>query len=1189
MHLKKLELAGFKSFADRISLDFGPGMNAVVGPNGSGKSNIADALRWVLGEQSAKQLRGGKMEDIIFAGTAHRKPLGYAEITMRLDNTDKRLPLEQKEISVTRRVYRSGESEYLINGEACRLKDIAMLFMDTGVGRDGYSIIGQGRIDEILSLRSEDRRHVFEEAAGISKYKSRRTEALNKLERERENRARVDDIIAELDEQLEPLESQSEEARRYLELRDEYKSVHLNIFLADIRKINDDMEHTEKSLESIMSQSGDGKRLLTEARSAGEELKNRAAAADANYRRATEDLLDTTKIIEQKQTDIKLAESRCIQLETDSARLKTEAEKRDSSIAGKHEEISAEEENVSAMQSEVSELNHALLEQLEISARHENAMREGAAETDSLNQNVMDAMTAATESRAAVLEAENMYRRLEDDKERLDTEIERHEDRLEEATAAFSQNEGALNSCGKELSAALKNQEDYAKAYNQLRAEADTLQRELRITSEDLTAKRGRFRALSDLEAGHEGYYRSVKAVLSRQKTDAAFAGICGAVGELIGVEDEFETAIEIALGGAAQNIITKTEGDAKHAIEFLKRAKEGRATFLPLTAVKGRNIDTYRLQNEQGYIGIAAELVDCEDVYAPVISQLLGDIVIMDTLENALALHKKFRYSYKIVTKGGERLSPGGAITGGSVARQSAGIIGRARQLEQLKIEVTELQRDMEILNRREAKLNEKRATTRDVLAQTNETVSTLQLEEKNLRAKQQNANETLKTLQENSQNYNEENEKIMARIVEANGAVRVAKTELLQKEELVENARAALENYQRETEQNRKTITEEADAVTELRVEITRKTEVITHSKSNISRLQKEISTLEQEKKMLLAEISANETAIKQSQENRQEIAAQLEKIQSRLEESRKELTASEAEKNALDAAIAKAEADERSQTDATNLLEREIARLEARKESLDASSHRLHNEVWEEYGLTYQTAMQFKREDLTEATLRKTGSQLKSELAGMTDVNLGAIEAFKQIKTRHGFLTTQRDDILEAEAALNELIANLTAEMENRFAEKFAVIAEHFSEVFKEMFEGGKASLRLLDTENVLESGIEIIAQPPGKSLQNLMLLSGGERALTAITLLFSILRMKPSPFCVLDEIESALDDANVARFANFLKQYAKGTQFIIITHRKGTMEAADTLYGVTMEEQGVSKMVSVKIVEESDTKY
>ncbi|MCL2386061.1 MAG: chromosome segregation protein SMC [Defluviitaleaceae bacterium] len=1182
MHLKKLELAGFKSFADRISLDLGPGMNAVVGPNGSGKSNIADALRWVLGEQSAKQLRGGKMEDVIFAGTTHRKPLGYAEITMRLDNTDNALPLEFKEIAVTRRVYRSGESEYAINGESCRLKDIQMLFMDTGVGRDGYSIIGQGRIDEILSLRSEDRRHVFEEAAGISKFKARRSEAQNKLEREKQNRARVDDIISELDEQLEPLEEQSTEAQKYLKLRDEYKSVHVNIFLEDIRKIGDDLEHTETSLKTILSNSEDGKRLLIEARAAGEELKSRATATDAKYRHSSELVLETTTTIEQYQSEIKLQESRDTQLTTDITRLKGEAEKREAQIAEKTEESEKEKETLTNTQTELENLNAQLTEQLELSAKREDAMREGATALDTLGQAVMTAMTTATESRAAVLEAENIYRRIEDDKERLDSEVQRHEEKQEQQTATKQELESAHKTCSTELASAQKSQEAYTATYNQLRTEAEELDKTLRQTTENLTASRGRFRALSDLESQHEGYYRSVKAVLSKKAHDPRFSGICGAVGELIGVAQEYETAVEISLGGAAQNIITQTEADAKLAIDFLKSSKDGRATFLPLTAVKGRNIDTYRLKNEAGYIGIAAELVDYEPTYASVISQLLGDIVIIDTLENALAMHKKFRYSYKIVTLGGERLSPGGAITGGSVARQSSGIIGRARQLEALKIKVTELQNDHEKQTTKQRVLNEKRANTREALNTVRERAGTLQLEEQNLSNKLKEAEATLTSLKQLSESYEEENNKLMTRLVEANGAVRTAKTYQTQQEEHATKARADLENYQREIEQNRQNATEETDTLTDLRIEISRRTEWISQSEKTLRRLKKEIATLTEELRVILWEIEASEAAKQKTAQDSEISREHLTKMQSRLEEVRAELAQCEADKTALDTAISKAEADERTQTDATSLMEREIARLEARKENLDATSHRLHNEIWEEYNLTYQNAQAFKRDDISETALRKTGQQLKSELSQMTNVNIGAIEAFKQLKERHEFLTVQRDDIIGAEAALDELIQSLTTQMENQFAERFEVIATHFQEVFKEMFHGGKASLRLLDTTNVLESGIEIIAQPPGKSLQNLMLLSGGERALTAIALLFSILRMKPSPFCVLDEIESALDDANVARFANFLKQYATGTQFIIITHRKGTMEAADNLYGVTMEEQGVSKLVSVKFV-------
>ncbi|MDR0273611.1 MAG: chromosome segregation protein SMC [Clostridiales bacterium] len=1182
MHLKKLELAGFKSFAERISLEFAPGLNAVVGPNGSGKSNIADALRWVLGEQSAKQLRGGKMEDIIFSGTAHRKPLGYAEITMRLDNSDNALPLDFKEIAVTRRVYRSGESEFAINGEACRLKDIQMLFMDTGVGRDGYSIIGQGRIDEILSLRSEDRRHVFEDAAGISKFKARRGEALNKLEREKQNRARVDDIIAELDEQFEPLEAQSEEARRFLELRDEYKNIHINIFLSDILKINAELEHTETSLANILTQSGDGKRLLTEARSVSEKLKTRAAASDVKYRRATEALLETTTAIEQRQSDIKILENRGVQLETDIARLKNEAEKRSALISERKEEREKENKIISDAQTESENLNNRLEEQMEISAQREGVMREGAAETDALNTALMDAMNTATDSRAAVLEAENAYRRLEEDKERLNIEIDRHETKSEEQSTARANAESALKTCEDEIAAAQKKHETYLQAYNQFKTESDELQKNLRAASETLTASRGRFRALSDLEAQHEGYYRSVKAVLAKKASDKNFSGIRGAVGELIGVQPEFETAIEIALGSAAQNIITQTEEDAKLAINFLKNSKEGRATFLPLSAVRGRSIDAGRLKNEPGFIGIAAELADCDSEYMQVISHLLGDILIIDTLENALVLHKKFKYSYKIVTKGGERLSPGGAITGGSVARQSAGIIGRSRQLAQLKEQVDILRNNMERLTESERVLGEKRSATRDLLNRASENISSLQLQQQNLNTKLKDAEENIKILTEKTRHYNEENDTIMSRLVEANGAVRAAKAELTEKETLCEQARENLENYQKEIEQTRQNFSEENDALTELRIEISRITDRIATCEKNISRLQKEENVLSEERRLILAEISANESASEKAKSDGVLKTAELEKMQYVLGETRAALSEAEAEKTELDGLISKTEADERTHTDATTLLEREIARLEARKENLDAASHRLHNEIWEEYNLTYQNAMTFKRSDLSETALRKTGQKLKFELSQMTNVNIGAIEAFKQIKTRHGFLVAQRDDILGAEASLDELIKNLTSQMEAQFAEKFSEIAIHFSDVFKEMFDGGRASLSLSDTENILESGIEIIAQPPGKSLQSMTLLSGGERALTAIALLFAILRMKPSPFCVLDEIESALDDANVTRFANFLRQYATGTQFIIITHRKGTMEAADNLYGVTMEEQGISKLVSVKFV-------
>jgi len=1186
MYLKRLELSGFKSFADRTQLDFGQGLNVVVGPNGSGKSNIADALRWVLGEQSVKQLRGGKMEDIVFNGTAHRKPLGFAEITMRLDNSDNKLPMEFKEITVTRRFYRSGESEFAINGTTCRLKDIQLLFMDTGIGRDGYSIVGQGRIDEILSLKSEDRRLVFEEAAGIGKFKSRRNETMHKLNQERQNRARVDDIIAELEEQIEPLQQQSEEAKLYLTLRDQYKDVHLNIFINEINKMSTELKQVEEILLNSSAESEDGKQRLQEARSAGEGLKAKAAEADLRYRRANEDLLKITTAIEKKESENKLLQNQIEQQKSEQSRLTLEVEKRVQSLAEKSEEQEKENATQSSATQELDALTQTLNSQLALSHQRDEAIKESSSTLNAHNQAVMDAMTAVTEAQSHVLEAENAYHRLEDDKERLNTEITHHDTRIEEQQAVCEASETALKTCTAELARAKTSQEAYAGASSQLAEAYRALDKQLHEVQENLTAVRGRYRALNDLENQQEGYYRSVKTVLRKKNTDPAFLGICGAVGELVGVKPAFEIAIEIALGGAAQNIITQTEADAKIAIDMLKQTKEGRATFLPLSAVKGRVIDTARFKNEAGFVGVGANLVHCDAVYTPVFAQLLGDVLIIDTMENALALHKKFNYSQKIVTLTGERLSPGGAITGGANSRQGSRIIGRSRNVAELKQQVESLELALKKLTEQEKILSQKRQATEETLERAKEKTQSLQLDQHMQEDRLAQAKEMLVALQAQSTHYNEENDKLMDALVEANQSIRFAKQQLKDKETLADKTRADLENYQQQMEQNRQEHSEEADHITELRVEISRRDEWINQATTNIERIQREREALTREMLMLKNEMEASKKLEEKSLSDKENVTLDISNLKIQLEVIQKALTTAEAEKSNIDTAISRAETDERTYADTTALLEKELTRLEMRKEHLDATSHRLHNEIWEAYSMTYQQAIIHKRSDASETALRKESQELKSRLAQLTNVNIGAIEAYKQLKTRFDFLIAQRDDIIAAEESLNELIQNLTMQMEAQFAEQFKLIAQHFSDVFRQMFGGGNAGLRLLDDENILESGIEITAQPPGKALQSLMLLSGGERALTAIALLFAILRLKPSPFCVLDEIESALDDANVARFAKFIGEYSKGTQFIVITHRKGTMEAADRMYGVTMEEQGISKLVSVSFVDGED---
>ena len=1183
MYLKKLELTGFKSFADRTQLELSKGLNVVVGPNGSGKSNIADALRWVLGEQSAKQLRGGKMEDVIFAGTAHRRPLGYAEIVMRIDNIDKKLPLEFSEISVARRVYRSGESEYSINGETCRLKDIQMLFMDTGVGRDGYSIIGQGRIDEILSLRSEDRRLVFEEAAGIGKFKSRRNEALSKLEKEKQNRERVEDIISELDEQIEPLETQAEEAKRYLSLRDQHKEAHINIFLTEISKIETELKQVDENIALNVAQLLNEKQQLQQVRQANEDLKLSAQKADLEYRQAHENLLEITTSLEKADGDSKLLDNKYDQALSERDRLKNETEKRTIQAGKKSDELISQQELKNKFQEELDKLNHELEEHIKLSEEKESSLRGSSSEMDVLNQAILDVLTESANSRANITEAENVYLRLEDDKEKLDSEIIYHDTKVEEQMKTEADAILALEKCKNELDHIQKNVDAYTQAYGQLVDENKMLDIKLRDAQETLTISRGRYKAIESLEAQHEGFYQSVKAVLRKKATDPSFDGICGAVSELIGVMPEHEIAIETALGGAAQNIVTKTENDAKLAINMLKESKNGRATFLPLTAVKGKSLNITNIANAPGFINTAAGLVRSDDQYSQIVTQLLGDVIVMDNIDNALAFNKKHKYSYKIVTLQGERLSPGGAITGGATNKQTTSLIGRGRQVEELKQKVETLTNTLSELTQTKQLLREKRQTTEETLKSARENEQNLILETERLKDKLTQSQEALNNLSAQANAYEHENNKIMQALIEANANIRVMKKEHSNREQDVAIARKNLEEYQQQLEHNRQEQTEEADIMTEIKINISRHSEWIGEALRNIERLQREKNILEAEKTALNTEIVANEAAIKEYEANRGKSIDTTEILKQRADEIRLKLHSTEQKKEMLDVEMNNAEKNERSVQDSSQNVERELTRLEMRKEQLDATSHRLHDEVWEEYSLTYQQALAHKRIDINETALRRLMQDLRTELATLTNVNLGAIEAFKQVKTRHDFLVAQLEDIQVAENALIELIQQLTGQMEDQFSTQFKLIGMHFEEVFRQMFSGGKASLRLLDTDNVLESGIEITAQPPGKSLQNLMLLSGGERALTAIALLFSILKLKPSPFCVLDEIESALDDANVVRFASYLKEYAKGTQFIIITHRKGTMEAAEHMYGVTMEEQGISKLVSVKFDE------
>ena len=1183
MYLKKIELSGFKSFAERTELRFGPGLGVIVGPNGSGKSNIADALRWVLGEQSIKELRGGKLEDVIFAGTEHRKPLSFADVTMRLDNSDKTLPMEFNEITITRRVYRSGESEFLINGESCRLKDIQQLFLDTGIGRDGYSIIGQGRIDEILSQKSEDRRNVFEEAAGIAKYKSRRREAELKLEREKQNRVRLADIISGLCEQLEPLAEESEKAKKYLALRDEYRSVHISLCLEEIEKIETEKQKLEESIKNLQTQSWDTKKELEKTRLAAEEAKNQDAASDEKYKRLSGQLVEITATAEKQQSNVNLLENNIEKWRGETKRLEGEIKNRSEKIAERHKKLLYEAEKKLSHEKELNERNQSLKEHEAHKARQEEKLLDETEASKKLNQAIFDAMNSVAAARLKLNEAENTYAHLEEEKEKLNETAHENEEKLSEQKKCLE----VLQSDGKAYEGKIMKEQARVKEIKlfdeDLKLRQTEVDTNMHKTKENLTSAKGRLSALKALELSHEGFNRSVKAVLSKRNSPG-FGGICGAVGELFAVDGQYETAIETALGANIQNIVAKTEQDAKHAIEMLKKTREGRATFLPIASLKigkGKFLSREKLKDEPGYVGVASNLIRHGDEYAPVANFLLGDVAVFRDLDTALKAAKKHRHTLKIVTMDGERLSPGGSITGGFAPKQSIGLMNRGSQIESLTTEVASVQKNLAALERTAQELSSQRQSTASALEETITSLQKDMAEAERNKAQTKACEENIEHITKTLKTLKDNNEKLLAEIGEANKYVRFCRGELAEFEKKHKIAERKYDEYRQCAEKNRMELSEEMDSLADLRVEIMKLTEWIRHGDENIGRIKREINMHEDELKFLENERAVNDSLIHDGCNKLDEEKCRLQELTKQAEEAKKALKESEEEKQEYGKTREAVQSDEYALNERAALLERELARLEMRQENINGNSRRLHDEIWEDYGYTHQSALKHKLDAPTGAELKKRQAELKPQLAEMQDVNIGAIEAYKNIKDKHDFLSAQHNDLMKAEEQLGGIITELTVQMEAQFKERFAQINEHFKAVFSEMFSGGKAGLRLESADNILESGIEITAQPPGKSLKNLTLLSGGERALTAIALLFAILRLKPSPFCVLDEIESALDDANVARFSNFIRQYTDGTQFILISHRKGTMEAADNLYGVTMEEQGVSKLVSVKL--------
>lgn len=1186
MYLKSLELQGFKSFPEKIKLDFNKGITAVVGPNGSGKSNIADAVRWVLGEKSAKSLRGNKMEDIIFNGTENRKPLSFAEVSMIMDNSDKKLNLDYPEVTVTRRVYRSGESDYLLNGTKCRAKDILELFMDTGVGKEGYSIIGQGRIDEILSNKSEDRRMLFEEAAGIVKYRTRSFEASNKLAKERENLVRVNDIIATLESQVGPLEVQAEKAKKFISLSNKLKTVEVNRFVIEADRFENDIKEVEKTISQL------GNDVLREHRQ--EEvlqkkrtsLKSDLSNVDLQYEENSNSIGEKRSQVEQKENDIKMCESEIQHFNENIERLNKNIDQNKKAIEDKKNESDALDAKIIAKTLEIERKNKAYEDKKSAYTDLETKVTESEEMFNRFNSDIRDKMNRSADISSEISKINARLSQLKERKSTVTEDISVLQGQLKEKEIALAVEEQKISRIDNEIEKISNNIKNDNVTVTELSGKInDTKKKQLDMTK-SIQDKQSRLRILSELENSYEGYYGGVKAVLSqRDRKVSGFEGICGVVGELITLDKKYETAIEIALGGAVQNIVAKNENDVKKAISYLKTNNKGRATFLPMTAIKPKTMNNKEdIFKNTGVIGIAKELISYDAQYENIMSSLLERVIIVDTIDNGIALSKKTNYSYKIVTLDGELFNVGGSMTGGSISKRSTGIFSRGREIGELRENLKVLVSEYNELNSELDSMNNLIEESNKNLKSSNEMLQSLHINRTRSVAELTKSKEYVDDYKTRIECSGSEFEKLELTISEDEKQIKQYENDLAAITAEINSVNEKIQEYQSKIQENRDIRESSIREINDLKLEINQINNEIYNFNYNKKRIETEVMELNTGTENFKSEISEYESQIDDKEKNKQSIfenAEQLKEEYTKFIKMQEELINY---KNEVNKELDELEKSIQRQTETKNAIEKQLSRFEVRKEQLENERKNLYNNMWEEYEITYVVAKNYEKLDMSSEDLVKEERNLKNQMKALGNVNMNAVEEYAEISEKYQFLIKNRDDIKQSEEKLIGIIEQLNVLMEEQFREQFKVISDNFAETFKEMFGGGEASLKLSNDQDILNCGIDIIVQPPGKTLQNMMLLSGGEKALTAISLLFAILKMKPSPFCILDEIEAALDDANVNRYADYLKNFVDDTQFIVITHRKGTMEAADILYGVTMQEKGVSKLVSVKFDED-----
>ena len=1181
MYLKNIEVQGFKSFAQKINFEFHNGITGIVGPNGSGKSNVGDAVRWVLGEQSAKQLRGGNMQDVIFSGTELRKPLSFASVAITLDNSDHKLPVDFEEVTVTRRLYRSGESEYRINGSSCRLKDINEMFYDTGIGKEGYSIIGQGQIDKILSGKPEERRELFDEAAGIVKFKRRKNTTLKKLEEEQQNLVRVTDILSELTKQLEPLERQSETAKIYLAKRETLKELDVNMFLLEY-------EHTGKLLKELEEKTRIAEGQLKEA----QESHSRTRDEYERLEKSLEELNEHMDALREASRD------RAIR------RQQLEGE-----INVLHEQILAGEQNDSHYRSRLSTIQEdtkkktadkeALDEQradLQSSLKETSRkLKEEQDKLENIQSNIEECTQSVEDGKNEIIEILNSRANTKGKAQRFDAMMEQLDirkagisQRILSLKTQEEEQQSAINEAKAEYDAiteaiAATNQEG-SRLTKEIRAIQESMKQQSTQLEAGQTAyhrEASRLESLQNLAERYDGYGGSIRKVMEQKSKEQ---GICGVVADLIQTEKTYETAIETALGGSIQNIVTDNEQTAKRMIGFLKKNRFGRATFLPLSNISGRGgLNQRDVLSEPGVVGTANTLVNADKEYSELVMYLLGRVLVVDNIDHAIAIGKKYRHSLRMVTIEGESLSPGGSMTGGAF-KNNSNLLGRRREIEELERSVGILRKELEETQKSIGENRSRRNVLRDTIADFQQKLRQQYVEQNTAKMNLEQLKEKEGEIQNSYRQIDREQEELRHQAGEIRQDHSSIARELEDSQKDEKELETFIETKQKELEEWKAEETEKTHELEKIRLEESSLEQQNQFLQENLSRLNSEIAAFQKESQEITENLVQSREEIHKKEEGIQELknAAQECLLKEEQYGSQRAQWQEEKEKRSASHKTFFEKRDHLSEK--TSLLDKECFRLRSQTEKIEEQREGQISYMWEEYEITPNNALQYRKEELTDRQAIKADvTRIKDEIRKLGSVNVNAIEDYKELLERHTFLSGQYDDIVKAEETLEGIILELDEGMRKQFTEKFRDIQREFDKAFKELFGGGKGTLELAEDEDILEAGIRIISQPPGKKLQNMMQLSGGEKALTAIALLFAIQNLKPSPFCLLDEIEAALDDSNVGRFASYLQKLTKNTQFIIITHRRGTMNAADRLYGITMQEKGVSTLVSVDLVE------